>query len=194
MTSFATIAAYSGLGIGIANSGVGLTNLWRGTREATRSEQRKLRQRLREILMDAAEVCEKANFEIEHNALPRSAPPELREASRRIQALRREGVLLSPNDTHLDLIHKSIRRAWNAWYDIQTAFDPGDVETLSQSQAELKLRNALGTALTRIEVYLLALAAMDNGSYPTYRRFKRIRISAPDPNIVDLVLRRDEYE
>jgi hypothetical protein len=103
---FEVIAAYVGFGLGIVNSGVGLINLWRSSRDALRGDQRNQRQRLREILIDIHQVFDLAAFELARGikTLGYRLPSEIRDTQESLQKLRREGILISPSDDHLETI------------------------------------------------------------------------------------------
>ena len=162
------------------NSAVSLGNLWRGTRQAVRSDQRTLRRQLREVLLDVQKVCAKdAHNFVEEECLPEVVPDELQEAKGRIKELRVGGLLLSPNDTHLALLQDAFGVTASNWVQAVTGSLRDNISNPDLEDAMTRFHFAFGYVLTVVNRYLAVLAKIDKGSYITYRRYKNSAAKNP---------------
>lgn len=147
-----------------------MVTLWRSRREAVRTRQRTLRGELRDILREIADACTEYEYgqkEFLHTEL-------LRDAHRRLQRLRDEG-LLSPGDTHLEQLQTLLD-------EIKGRRDvPAELPPLPKDERERLLKvnqdrmdNAVARVHARARTYVAATTKMDNGSYLAYLRWRRL--------------------
>jgi hypothetical protein len=186
MAAFTTIAAYSAFGLAIVNSSVSLGNLWRGAQEAVRSDQRTLRQQLREVLLDVQKVCAKDAHRFDDDLhFPEVVPNELGEAAGRVKEIRVGALLMSPNDTHLALLQGAFSFTAGHWLQPVKGPFRDNISNPDLEDAALKFKLTYSYVLTVINRYLAVLAKIDKGSYITYFRYKNSDAKKPEDDAGD---------
>ncbi|MUL85228.1 MULTISPECIES: hypothetical protein [unclassified Mycolicibacterium] len=157
---------------GVGGLGLGLFNLWRGTREQARLHQRQLRGELRDALKELRGDIERLLSVIKRgDDLPDSPPTYLDSVSDDLTRISED--LASPGSTDLARLRAKIVLAYAAWPFVtvsnSTIFGLNSEQAARRRiAAETELRSRLETTLYEVNKTLRTLRRIDNGNLLVY--------------------------